>query len=59
MSDLSVNDIKATLEKMAKIRNVTVDELIESAESAGPSGPAYLIRVLNLTRRLEKLQAGQ
>lgn len=51
--------VQANLEAIARAHKVSVDELLKSAESAGPGGPAYLNRALVLKQRLDKLQANE
>lgn len=51
----TIDAIKSNLSAIAKAHNVDVDALLDSAHSAGVSGPDYLRRALVLEKRLEKL----
>ena len=50
-----VQQIKGSLEKLAKVHHTTVPELLESAKSAGCQALPYQVRALNLQARLDKL----
>lgn len=52
----SAEEINASIERIAEQRRVPVSELIRSASSAGADAPAYLIRVQNLVRKLERIE---
>jgi hypothetical protein len=49
------DQVRDSLEALSKLHNTTVPELVKSAEAAGSSGPAYLVRVLVLNERLKRL----
>lgn len=55
----TVDAIQRNLASIAQYHNVSVSELIESAQSAGVDGPRYLARVLSMVRRLDKLQGNE
>lgn len=51
-----VSQVRDNLERLAEQHRVSVDELVKSAEAAGPNGPAYLVRALNLQKRIDRLE---
>ena len=53
----SASIVRGNLEALAKLHRCSVDELLKSAASAGPDGPAYLNRALLMKARLDKLEA--
>jgi len=55
--EVAPSAIREQLVKLAEQHNVSVDELLKSAEAAGTSGAPYLIRAGNLKRRLERLES--
>ena len=52
-----IDQVKGNLESLAKRHNVSVNELVQSAESAGANGPSYLVRAMNLKKRLDSLES--
>ncbi len=53
----SADIVRRNLETLAKVHNVSVDELLQSAQSADNAGPAYLNRALILKARLDRLES--
>jgi hypothetical protein len=53
--DTSADAITASLAAIAKRQGVSVSDLVESAKAAGSDASDSQIRVLNLSRRLERL----
>ena len=53
---ITADDIRESLAKLAQQHNTAVKELVQGAKAAGVEGAPYQIRVLNLQNRLEKLE---
>lgn len=57
ISTADIDTVRANLDSLAKLHNVSVDELLQSAHSAGPAGLPYQVRALNLEARINRLQS--
>ena len=52
---VTIEELKAKLEQIAKLNNVSVEQLTKDAKVAGKYEDGYLNRALNLLERIERL----